>query len=63
MWRASVHAATYFAADRPGLRRPIVRFLLSRIGRFAVGLVFFRRRVLQAAWEQRKARAGVAGQR
>lgn len=47
---AAVHVATYFAADRPRLRRMIVRFLLSRPGRLVVAAAFFRKRVLAALW-------------
>lgn len=54
--RAAFSRVTYFAADRPELRRRIARFLLSRTGRWFVGAVFFRRRVLVAALERIKAR-------
>ena len=57
----SIRAASYFAADRPRLRRALFRALLSRPGRLFVGVLFFRRRVLQAAWE--KSRAKCAGRR
>jgi hypothetical protein len=46
--RAAVHDATYFASERPALRRALVGFFLSPAGRWIVGLVFFRRRVLHA---------------
>jgi hypothetical protein len=57
----SIRAASYFAADRPRLRRALFRALLSRPGRLFVGALFFRRRVLQALWE--KSRAKRAGRR
>ena len=54
--RAVLHASSYFAADRPRLRRAVFAFLLSRAGRLVVGALFFRRRVLQALWERWKTR-------
>lgn len=52
--RAWINTATFFAADRPRLRRALFGFLLSRAGRPVVGLFFFRRRVLQAMFERMK---------
>ncbi|MDD5556859.1 MAG: Coenzyme F420 hydrogenase/dehydrogenase, beta subunit C-terminal domain [bacterium] len=54
--RTRIHAMTYFAADRPRLRRALFRFLLSRAGRPVVALAFFRRRVLQTFMERLKKR-------
>lgn len=54
--RARLHALTYFAADRPGLRLPIVRALLSPPGRWLAAAIFFRRRVWHALKERRRAR-------
>lgn len=54
--KASLHRATYFAAEHPRLRRRIAQFLLSHAGRWFVGAVFFRRRVLLAGLERLKAR-------
>ena len=56
--RALVHGVTYFASDRPRLRRFIFGILLSRPGRIIVGAAFFRRRVLQAMWERIKRKLG-----
>ena len=53
----SLRAASYFAADRPRLRRALFRALLSRPGRLFIGALFFRRRVLQALWEKMKRHA------
>jgi len=52
---ACIHTATYFAADRPVLRRFIMRILLSRPGRWIVYAMLFRRRVLVAALEKWRA--------
>jgi coenzyme F420 hydrogenase subunit beta len=57
--REAFRAATYLAADRPRLRRLLLRFLLSRAGRPVVGLLFFRRRVIQGILE--KAKRGTRG--
>jgi coenzyme F420 hydrogenase subunit beta len=54
-WRAAIHAGTYFAAERSGVRKWLMAFLLSPAGRCVVGLTFFRRHVLQAFWERIKA--------
>jgi len=55
-FKAAVHTATYFAADMPRLRRMLYGFLLSRAGRPLVGLLFFRRHVIQALMEKLKLR-------
>jgi coenzyme F420 hydrogenase subunit beta len=52
--KAALHAATYFAAEKPRLRRRLARLLLSALGRWLVGAVFFRRRVLYALAERSK---------
>ena len=54
--KAALHTATYFAADRPRLRRILFGFLLSRAGRPIVGLLFFRRHVIQALLEKLRLR-------
>ncbi len=56
--RATIHGATYFAADMPRMRRLLLSVLLSRPGRMLVGSLFFRRRVLQALWEKMKKSTG-----
>jgi coenzyme F420 hydrogenase subunit beta len=54
--RAALHRLTYSLADRPKLRVTVMRLLLSGPGRFMVGALFFRRRVMQAWWERLKRR-------
>jgi len=60
--REALRAATYAAADRPGLRRLLFRFLLSSAGRPIVGLLFFRRHVIQALLEKMKFHTQERGQ-
>jgi coenzyme F420 hydrogenase subunit beta len=59
--RAAIHRGTYFFADRPRTRRAIFRLMLSRAGRFLVGALFFRRRIVQALWEKKKAGRATKG--
>lgn len=58
--RAVLHAMTYAAAGRPRLRRRLMGLLLSPLGRWFVGLVFFRRHVLQNMLE--KAKTAIKGE-
>jgi coenzyme F420-reducing hydrogenase beta subunit len=52
-----LHVATYWFADKPAARRRILRALLSRPGRWLVGLIFLRRRYFGRRWARLRARA------
>lgn len=52
---AALHASTYFASNYPSLRKQLVHFLLSPMGRFVVFSLFFRRHVVQDMIERTKA--------
>ena len=52
-FKTALHVATYFAADRPHLRKLIARFLLSPAGILVFRFIFLRRRLKIYFWQKR----------